>query len=146
MGRILKRVPMDFDAPLDEIWKGYLLENASKEDFEKFPVKSCDECREKNGKKKDFCNEEGTPYCVHYNSKWRKLWFEEVPEGEGYQMWENTTEGSPQTPVFKTLQELSEYCANNCTTFAHYKTTKEKWYKMLEDDKVHHTKGNTTFV
>jgi hypothetical protein len=35
------------------------------------------------------------------------------PAGEGWQLWETTTEGSPQTPVFKTPEELARYCADN---------------------------------
>lgn len=40
------------------------------------------------------------------------------PLGEGYQLWENCTEGSPQSPVFKTLDELCTWCEPNATTFA----------------------------
>lgn len=33
---------------------------------------------------------------------------EEPPEGEGYQLWETTSEGSPISPVFETLEALCE--------------------------------------
>ena len=133
MGRILKRVPLDFNWPLGEIWKGYLLTNASSQDYEELPVKSCKECYEKNGLREDFCWEEKTSYCVFHNPKWKKLWHEDPPEGEGYQMWENTSEGSPQTPVFTTLKQLAQYCAANCSIFGDIKMTSVEWYFHLKN-------------
>jgi len=70
----------------------------------------------------------------------------EPPKGEGFQMWNTTTEGHPQTPVFETLSELSEYCAEHCTTFASNKTDAESWASMLGDGMVHHKEGNMTFI
>lgn len=64
------------------------------------------------------------------------------PEWEGYQLWENTSEWSPDSPVFDTLEKLCEWCEENATTFAHNKTTKEQWMKMLDDWFVHHREGN----
>jgi hypothetical protein len=57
------------------------------------------------------------------------------PVGDGYQMWENTSEGSPQSPVFETLDELCEWCTKNASicgtnTFV----TKEEWMKCLSYD------------
>lgn len=66
---------------------------------------------------------------------------QEPPKGEGYQLWENVTEGSPISPIFKTLDKLCEWCEGNASTFASFKTTKEEWYKMLQDDNVHHHDG-----
>lgn len=37
---------------------------------------------------------------------WEKT---EPPEGEGYQLWETVTEGSPISPVFETPEELARY-------------------------------------
>lgn len=36
---------------------------------------------------------------------------EEPPTGEGYQLWETVSEGSPVSPVFATAQELAEWMA-----------------------------------
>lgn len=55
------------------------------------------------------------------------------PEGEGYQLWETTSEGSPTSPVFATLDELCEYAAVHCSTFADNKTSAEGWRHMLDD-------------
>lgn len=71
----------------------------------------------------------------------------EPPVGPGYQMWETTTEGSPQSPVFATLKELSAWCAANAHTFASFKATAEEWETMLDKDSVCHKEqlanGNT---
>ena len=68
------------------------------------------------------------------------------PEVEGFQLWETTSEGSPTSPVFKTLEELCEWCEKNATTFASHKATKEEWFKMLSDDFVSHREGNYIFI
>lgn len=60
----------------------------------------------------------------------------EPPTGVGFQMWETTSEGSPNTPVFATLKELAEYCAANCTTFASMTASAEGWEQMLGDGMV----------
>ena len=66
----------------------------------------------------------------------------EPPTGDGYQLWETTSEGSPVSPVFATFDELCEWCADNATTFASFKATKEEWAKMLDDGFVYHKEGN----
>ncbi len=69
---------------------------------------------------------------------------EEPPEGKGYQLWENCSEGSPVGPVFETLDQLCEWAEENATTFASNRTTKERWREMLDDGLVYATdeKGN----
>ena len=61
------------------------------------------------------------------------------PSGDGFQLWETTSEGSPITPVFATIEELCEYAADNCSTFGDSKTSATKWREMLDDDFVCHT-------
>lgn len=70
----------------------------------------------------------------------------EPPVGDGYQLWETTSEGSPSSPVFATLDELCEWCEDNATTFGSFKATKEEWKKMLDDDHVVHQEGNVLFI
>jgi hypothetical protein len=71
---------------------------------------------------------------------------QEPPTGPGFQLWETTTEGSPQSPVFATLDELSKWCENNATTFGDSKASKEEWAKMLAEDNVHFSEGRFTYV
>lgn len=62
------------------------------------------------------------------NKKKYEEWeYYEPPKGEGFQLWETTSEGSPESPVFETIDKLCEWCEKNATTFASSKTTKERW-------------------
>lgn len=84
--------------------------------------------------------------CPDYESVYKVQPNVEPPEGEGYQLWETTSEGSPVSPVFKTLDELCEWCEVNATTFARFTATKERWKSMLDDNFVHHATGNAIFI
>ena len=77
------------------------------------------------------------------HDEWERI---EPPTGDGYQLWETTSEGSPSSPVFATFDELCEWCAENATTFASYKATKEEWAQMLNDDFVCHQQGNVIMM
>lgn len=71
---------------------------------------------------------------------------QEPPSGDGFQLWETTTEGSPVSPVFKSLDELATWAGEYATTFGYFKAPKEAWKKMLEDDFVHHREGSAIFA
>lgn len=75
--------------------------------------------------------------------KWKP---KDPPKGDGFQLWETTSEGSPVSPVFKTLDELCEWAESNASTFADSKTTKENWKKMLDEGFVCHQEGNNVFI
>lgn len=66
----------------------------------------------------------------------------EPPTGDGYQLWETTSEGSPSGPVFDTLEALCEWAADNATTFASARATAAEWRAMLDKDFVFHDAGN----
>lgn len=55
------------------------------------------------------------------------------PEGDGYQLWETTTEGSPYSPVFDTPEGLAQWLAENkVSTFGPGNTmTYEEWLKFI---------------
>lgn len=63
------------------------------------------------------------------------------------QLYETTSEGTPKSPVYRADQfdELCEWLADNCTTFADFKATKEEWKQMLNDGFVFVIKGNAMF-
>lgn len=85
------------------------------------------------------CKGEGVYWCDPKYEKLAEEWERiDPPEGPGYQMWETTSEGSPSSPVFETLDELCEWCAEYATTFGSFKATAEEWKKMLEADFVYH--------
>lgn len=60
---------------------------------------------------------------------WKKI---EPPKGEGYQIWETVSEGSPITPVFKTPEELARYAAEN--PWGASVATYESWMKFILGD------------
>ena len=85
----------------------------------------------------------GNPPCVEYYQT--KQYTED--ELTHIQLYEDTTEGTPCSPVFKAdeIEKLCEYAAENCTTFGSNTTTKENWLKMLSGGFVSHTEGNVVF-
>lgn len=75
---------------------------------------------------------------------WEKF---DPPHGEGFQLWETTSEGSPKSPVFDTLQKLCEWLDDNkISKFGKHTATREEWYKMLSDGIVAHQEGNIIFM
>ncbi len=105
------------------------------------------------------CKRDGVPYeCARCNGsaeiwqskkveklaeKWKPV---EPPKGDGFQLWETTSEGSPTSPVFATIEELCDWCAVNATTFADNKVSAEKWRSMLDAGFVAHVEGNAVFL
>lgn len=57
----------------------------------------------------------------------------EPPPGEGYQMWETISEGSPMSPVFRTPEELARWLADTkASSFGHQTATYEEWLSMIK--------------
>lgn len=140
MGRELRRVPLDFDYPIRKVWYGYYLRPSFCHDEYSAGCEGCKEfARIKGIEIQDYG-------CPNFDKFFNVELDIKPPEGEGYQLWETTSEGSPSSPVFKTLDELCEWCEENATTFAHFKATKEEWKSMLGSDFVHHKQGNAIFI
>lgn len=115
MGRELKRVPLNFDWPIGKIWYGYSINTC---------LDDCDACRHYAKLKNLSFNDYG---CPVFNV--------DPPVGGGYQLWENTSEGSPLTPVFETIEELAKYCAdasNKVTIFGSDTLDYENWYIVIK--------------
>lgn len=138
MSRELKRVPISFEAPLKQVWKGYV---------NPYYVK-CPDCTTDlnpfTGETCPTCNGSG----IHPDFKKRCEAWEptEPPRGEGYQLWETVSEGSPISPVFLTLEQLCEWAESNATVVGRYKATKERWKEMLEEGIVYHQKDGFIFM
>ena len=210
MGRVLKRIALDFSWPLDVVWKGYCnpyrptdcqaceqtgYNEATKQilddwyDFEGTGRRWChnitqhevDALWERGRLKHDFpekptaeqvnewsrddgvghdainrgicvrarakregvfgycsaCEGKGAYWC---DDRYEKLWNEwapiEPPEGEGFQLWENTSEGSPISPVCESLDELCEWLSENgVSPFGLQTATKEQWRGILEGER-----------
>jgi hypothetical protein len=105
------------------------------------------------------CAREGVPFtCVRCEGS-GKVWptpeikqqcddwqDTEPPTGDGYQLWEDCSEGSPVSPVFASLDELCAWAADHATTFASFRATVEEWKEMLDGGIVHHKEGNNVFL
>lgn len=77
------------------------------------------------------CDGEGVIWASPEQKAAYEAWEETPPpEGEGWQMWETVTEGSPITPVFATPEELARYLVGNDTSTTNG-TTFEQWMKMI---------------
>ena len=84
-----------------------------------------------------------TPEIRDRHERWEP---EEPPTGDGYQLWETCSEGSPQSPVFASIEELCAWAADHATTFASFKATAEEWCAMLKADCVYHQEGTMVFT
>lgn len=109
MNREVKRVPMDFDWPLNKTWWGYLL-------YPEMPDGA------KGNKWEDVFDE--------YTDENRIPPYK-PPTGEGYQCWETTSEGSPITPIFKTFDALCKWLEDNPRGITK-SLSKEDWKEALK--------------
>jgi len=83
------------------------------------------------------------PAVAEAVAAWRRL---EPPVGDGYQLWDTTSDGAPLSPVFASLQELAAWCERNATTFGNFTATAAQWEQMLLHDTVGHQEGAALFI
>lgn len=140
MGREVKRVPLDFDYPLHKVWYGYQI-GFCHEGY----TEGCARCRE-------FARVMGIPMIKFDYAPdepcpdWKKYFKVDPPTGEGFQLWETTTEGAPVSPIFKTAEELADWCEDNATVFADIKASKEDWLKMIQGGMIAAEVGGVLYV
>jgi hypothetical protein len=123
MGRNVKRIDLKFDwferaklGIVEKTWKGYII------DLEII----CPLC---NGDGKNL-EGENCPLC--YGEK-RITPQVEPPFGEGWQMWEDTSEGSPISPVCKSAKELAKWLEDNgASAMGSQTATKSEWLAMIK--------------
>lgn len=80
------------------------------------------------------CRGKGSKFPAHtphrpYNS-WREY---EPPAGEGYQLWETCSEGSPISPVFASVESLAIWCENNADIFSGEKMSRQQWLGLFSE-------------
>ena len=118
MGREVKRVPMDFDWPIGEVWAGYLISTCQSDTI------GCDKCRH-------AARLQGMAF-TRYNCPDSEP-MTGPPKGDGWQMWETTSEGSPISPVCESPEALAKWLAgNNAPAFGRQTATYEQWLKMIQ--------------
>ena len=127
MGREIKRVPLDFDWPIGKIWPPYMGGICSEEvkycvGEDKSSEEVCDACRHAARLTGKEIKKHGCPdWKVH------------PPSGEGWQMWETVTEGSPMSPVCKSPEELARWLADNKASACGYEgATYDEWLNTIK--------------
>lgn len=135
MGRKLMRVPMDFDYPLGQQWYPFLINlQYCVASSDEASAKTCIRCKE--SAKRMGVKEDTETHCPNWYEYFKQVTekFCELaapPKGDGYQIWELTSEGSPISPVFATLDECCEWAAENLTTWATKKADACEWKELL---------------
>ena len=114
MGREVKRVPIDFDWPVNKVWIGFLMSPCNDD---------CEGCK----KFAEIMGFEISDYGCP------TLDFLAPPKGEGWQMWEDTSEGSPISPAFETPEKLAQWLTdNNASSFGSDTATYGQWLAMIK--------------
>lgn len=92
------------------------------------------------------CEKEGWPtnceHCEGHGHIWPNKEDEAVyeawknyepPIGEGWQMWETTSEGSPMSPIFSTPEELAQWLTDSkASAFGRETATYSQWMGMIK--------------
>ncbi len=128
MGREVKIVSLDFDwfektkgdEPWSETWKGYVLQ---------MPLQCflCDgKGKNKKGKECPLCRGDGkiTPRFEPPKSIF--------DDENGFQMWQDVSEGSPISPVFKKAEDLARWMVDNDDSVT-VGTSYKAWLSMIKE-------------
>ena len=80
------------------------------------------------------CHGTGSRCLIPQVVDWYNAWEEtEPPEGDGYQIWETTSEGSPITPSLPSPEELARWCVDNAVSaFGGQGASYEGWLRVAE--------------
>ena len=60
------------------------------------------------------------------------------PTGDGWQLWETTSEGSPSSPVFATAEALADWCETGATVFGSHRAPRDQWLRIILGDDFAH--------
>ena len=159
MGRQLRKVPANWEHPKDSegeykpLYDGSFKKRLS--EWEEGKKQWDNGFRENFDKPDEWQPREKDELEMTYED-----WSGEIPKEELYmpewsdeekthiQLYENTSEGTPLSPIFKPneLEKLCEWASENTTTFGDFTASKEEWMKMLIDNNVHAKEGNVIFM
>ena len=123
MGREIKRVHIDFDLFEREghtTWKGYLMDEV--------------DCLLCDGSGKNLKGKE-CPQCYGTGKDSPKI---EPPKGydwektDGYQIWQDVSEGGPVSPVFRKPEDLAKWMDENDNSVTR-DTTYEGWLRFIKE-------------
>ena len=155
MGRQLRKVPANWEhprkdngqyQPMYEEFYGDVFDDWLKNHNEWMDGTHLDLIKEPELKDKYpfFAMWDGNPPDVEYYQT-KRYSDEELTH---IQLYQTTSEGTPITPVFKKeeIAELCEWAAENATTFASFKASKEEWMEILSPKMAVHREGNVLFL
>jgi len=82
----------------------------------------------------ETCKGDGNVWTKKGAKEAYELWEpEEPPAGEGWQIWETVSEGSPISPVFDTPEKLARWLADTgASAFGYETATYEQWMCMID--------------
>lgn len=123
----------------EELVKGLMPQDRGYDLFGRQPYEMARRLLELAGLPKDW----GTcPTCKGYGSVEKypgqraeaEAWeYVEPPTGDGWQMWETASEGSPMSPVFATAEELARWLADSgASVFGRHTATRGEWLDIIE--------------
>ena len=80
------------------------------------------------------CNGEGKVWPSKKIKEKHENWERQHPVvGNGFQLWETTSNGSPVSPVFDSLEKLCVWCEDNAFVFGNLKVSASEWKKTLTE-------------
>ena len=83
----------------------------------------------------EYCDGNGYTWPDKATEEAYEAWTETPPpEGPGYQFWENTSEGSPQSPVFETPEDLARYLTDKRERLGGGTTNYEGWLQWITSE------------
>ena len=131
MGRQTMRMHKDFDWTIGETWWGYLLDS--------IPCQACSSTgKNAYGKYCQTCGGEGRCFPKvqppGYQCNELPSWFHVREKDYGWQMWENTSEGSPISPVCDTPETLARWLVENkASAFGGRTATYDEWLAAIPE-------------
>jgi hypothetical protein len=134
MGKQVKRVPINFDWPLNKIWWGYEL-----------PEVVCQTCAGTGSsvqlltpdliQKGEIRHIHNRDRCLTCDGKGRIRPIIEIPTGTGYQLWDTAHNWSPVSLVFLTPEQLASWLTDKRVfAFGIFTLSYEQWLDFLLGD------------
>ena len=128
MGREVKRVPLDFDWPVGKVWPPYMGGICTEEVRYAIHAPEDSDCEAIC----EACRHAAKLAGIRQKTTRCPDWKIHPPAGDGWQLWETVSEGSPITPVFTSAEELASWLVvpgNDTSVTAG--TTREQWIEFL---------------
>ncbi len=148
MGRELRRVPKDWEHPKDSLGRYIPMRDGDHVTACKEWLARCiawqNEPPERRKIAEYYWQHERPP--EDYGERGCPMFKSPRDDLTHYMLYESTSEGTPLSPAFETIEEVAAWAAENASTFGNFRATKEEWFEMLSDGVVYAESGNMTFI